>query len=127
MHDEKLESKHIHIISMEKLDGFCPVHFNSYSKYCSNHKKNICAFCENEHNNCQLLNIYNFPEDEKNEIVNSINKAIKIKKEIEDFQKQINESFDKIKTKMDEIIFLKNLIFSYENQEKYIIFNYKNK
>lgn len=37
--------------------------------------------------------------------MNVINKAIKVKNEIENFQKQINESFREIK------IFLKNLIF----------------
>lgn len=46
-----------------------------------------------------------------------IDKAIKIKNEIEDFQKQIKKN-------NEEIIFLKNLIFSYENQQKCLIFNY---
>ena len=58
--------------------------------------------------------------------MNVINSAIKIKDEIEDFQKQINYSFEEIKRKMDKIIFLKNLIFSYESQQKYLIFNYNN-
>ena len=65
-----------------------------------------------------------FSENEKNELMNVIDKAIKIKNEIEDFQKQINESFERIKRKIEEIIFLKNLIFSYENQQKCLIFNY---
>ena len=65
-----------------------------------------------------------FSENEKNELMNVIDKAIKIKNEIEDFQKQINESFEGIKRIIEEIIFLKNLIFSYENQQKCLIFNY---
>ena len=43
--------------------------------------------------------------------MNIIERAIKIKDEIEDFQKQINESFDKIKKDMDEIIFYKKFNF----------------
>ena len=56
--------------------------------------------------------------------MNDINKAIKTKNEIEEFQRQINELFEEAKKNMDEIIFLKNLIFSYENQQKYFICNY---
>ena len=47
--------------------------------------------------------------------MNDINKAIKTKNEIEEFQRQINELFEEIKKNMDEIIFFKNLIYSYEN------------
>ena len=56
--------------------------------------------------------------------MDEINKAFKIKKEIEEFQKQINEEFDNLKRKMDEIIFLKNFLFSFENLKKYFIYNY---
>ena len=56
--------------------------------------------------------------------MNDINKAIKTKNEIEEFQRQINELFEEVKKNMDEIIFLKNLIYSYENQLKYFICNY---
>ena len=51
--------------------------------------------------------------------MNVINKAIKVKNEIENFQKQINESFREIK------IFLKNLIFQYESQQKCICIIFK--
>ena len=37
--------------------------------------------------------------------MNAIDKAIKIKNEMQDFQKQINESFEEIKRKREEIIF----------------------
>ena len=57
--------------------------------------------------------------------MNDINKAIKTKNEIEEFQRQINELFEEVKKNMDEIIFFKNLIYSYENQLKYFICNYK--
>ena len=56
--------------------------------------------------------------------MNAIDKAIKIKNEMQDFQKQINESFEEIKRKREEIIFFKNFIFSYETQQKCLIFNY---
>ena len=126
IHDEKLNEKHIQFISIEKFDGYCINHYNSFSRYCTNHKRNICQFCENEqqHKDCKLLKIELFSEKETNELKNNIDKAIKIKNEVEDFQKTINESFDKIKRKMDEIIFLKNLIFTSENQHKYYICNY---
>jgi len=65
-----------------------------------------------------------FSKNEKNELMNYINKAIETKKKIEDFQRQINELFEEVKKNMDEIIFLKNLIFSYESQQKYFIYNY---
>ena len=121
IHDEK----HVHIVSTEKLDGFCNQHFNSYSNYCSEHKKNLCVFCiDEQHNHCRLSKIENFSENEKNAFMDEINKAIKIKKEIEEFQKQINEEFDNLKRKMDEIIFLKNFLFSFENLKKYFIYNY---
>jgi len=125
IHDEKLKEKHFHFVSIEKLDGFCAHHYNSFSQYCPNHKRNLCSLCENEeHKDCKLLKIDISPENEKNEFMNIIERAIKKKSEIEDFQKQINESFEEIKRKLDEIIFLKNLIFSYEEQQKYLIVNY---
>ena len=126
IHDEKLKEKHTQFVSIEKFDGICTNHCNSFSRYCSNHKRNICQFCENEekHKDCKLLKIELFSEKETNELKNDIDKAIKIKNEVEDFQKQINESFDKIKKDMDEIIFLKNLIFTSEAQHKYYICNY---
>ena len=65
-----------------------------------------------------------FSKNEKNELMNYINKAFETKKKIEDFQRQINELFEEVKKNMDEIIFLKNLIFSYESQQKYFIYNY---
>ena len=114
-HDEKLKEKHFHI-SIEKFDGFCTQHYNSFSQYYSDHKRNLCAFYENEeHNNCKLLKIDAFSENEKKELMNDINKAIKTKNEIEEFQRQINELFEEVKKNMDEIIFFKNLIYSYEN------------
>ena len=117
--------KHIHMVSIEKLDGYSTQHFNSYSHYCSEHKKNLCAFCiDEQHNHCRLSKIENFTENEKNDFLNEINTSIKIKKEIEEFQKQINERFDELKRKMDEIIFLKNFLFSYEIQKQYFIYNY---
>jgi len=126
IHDEKLKEKHNQFVSIEKIDGICTNHCNSFSRYCSSHKRNICQFCENEeqHKDCKLLKIELFSEKETNELKNDIDKAIKIKNEVEDFQKQINESFDKIKKNMDEIIFLKNLIFSSETQHKYYVCNY---
>ena len=125
IHDEKLKDNHLQFISIDKLDGYCTKHYNSFSQYCSNHKINICPFCENDqHKECKLLQIELFSEKEKNELKNDIDKAIKIKDEVEDFQRQINESFDKIKKDMDEIIFIRNLIFSYENLQKYFICNY---
>ena len=126
IHDGKLKEKHTQFVSIEKLDGYCTNHYNSFSRYCLNHKRNICQFCENDqqHKDCKLLKIELFSENEKNELKNDIDKAIKIKNEVEDLQKQINESFDKIKKDMDEIIFIKNLIFSYESLQKYYICNY---
>ena len=106
VHDEKLKEKHFHIIPIEKVDGFCSHHYNSFSQYCSNHKRNLCGFCDNEeHKDCKFLKMDQFSENETNELMNVIDKAMKIKIEIEDFQKQINESFEGIKRKIEEIIF----------------------
>ena len=121
IHDEKLREKHFHFIPIKKIDGFCSHHYNSFYQYCSNHKRNIYGFFENEeHKDCKLLK----KDNEKNELMNAIDKAIKIKNEMQDFQKQINESFEEIKRKIEEIIFFKNFIFSYESQQKCLIFNY---
>jgi len=123
-HDEKLKEIH-HFVPIEKLDGYCNNHYNSFSQYCSNHKRNICLFCENDqHKDCKLLKIEFFSDKEKCELKNDIDNAVKLKNEVENFQNQINKSFDKIKKELDEIIFIKNLIFSYDSLQKYFICNY---
>ena len=50
-HDEHNE------IKLNRFDGYCLKHLNTFFSYCKHCKKNLCAFCLNEHQNHTNLNL----------------------------------------------------------------------
>ena len=104
-------------IKLNRFDGYCLKHLNTFYSYCKNCKTNLCAFCLNEHQNHINLNLSSILLNENNikeyySIINNF--ELKIKR-IEEFEKKILLSLKKYKEdSLEQINFFKNLLYTYE-------------
>ncbi len=67
MNKHKLSKGH-KFENLNKYDSLCKIHFNSFSSYCKNCKKNICELFNNEHKEHKLIGLSSIivEEDLKN-------------------------------------------------------------
>ena len=106
------DKKH-NIINYDNQHYICSIHNNSYTFYCKSCNKNICIFCEKEHNEHEIISFGKEVEDiEKSK---SINK--KLREVLDIFKKNIED----IKNILDQII---NKLEKYYNIAENIINNY---
>ena len=104
------------IINYDKLNYICNKHNDSFIKYCSQCKKNICYICEDDH---EKHNQISFSEIKPN--INDSNNNLKVmKKEIDIFNNNIKE----IINKLNEMINIMNIYYEINNN---IINNYEKK
>ena len=73
-------------IAYNENNYFCELHFNNFTKYCTNCNKNLCEDCESSH------------KDKNHNIIN-YNSLINDKKDIKD----IKDNVDKIKHTIDDL------------------------
>ena len=110
-HDEHNE------IKLNRLDGYCLKHLNTFYSYCKNCKTNLCAFCLNEHQNHTNLNLSSILLTENNikEYYSLINNfELKIQK-LDEFGNKLLLSLKKYKEdSLEQINFFKNLLYTYE-------------
>ena len=110
-HDEHNE------IKLNRLDGYCLKHLNTFYSYCKNCKTNLCAFCLNEHQNHTNLNLSSILLTENNikEYYSLINNfELKIQK-LDEFGNKLLLSLKKYKEDtLEQINFFKNLLYTYE-------------
>ena len=124
---KNFQQKHI-LYSLEKFDGTCLIHNNSYNFFCINCNMNICSICkEKEHKNhkLQLISNYILSEDIKLEIDKTIKEILEIKTKMDSVQKSINESFNKIKSNSLNVIqFMQHLVYTYNYEQLYNNLNF---
>ena len=78
------DSNH-NIIKYDQKNYICPKHIDTYIKYCKDCSINICHACEMDHNKHKIISL----EDFKPDIEKAKKRLIEIKKEVEEFNKQI--------------------------------------
>ncbi len=111
---EKNKNNHL-LINIEHIDNYCFKDNEKYAIYCKTHNISLCADCEHEDNNCELIRLNQL--DISNEIFE------KYSKKISDFKnKYIKDNEKNIKT-LENLL---NLLNSYIIKLKEIEDNIKN-
>ena len=113
----KHDSNH-KIINYNDKEYICNIHNEKYNSYCKECKKNICMFCENNHNDHELI-YYGKLIIEDNKI---IKKMEEIKKEIDIFNNNLKEKLIKLIKIIENIEeyykIIDNIITNYINNKK---------
>ena len=128
------------LISIEHIDNYCFKDNEKYAIYCKTHNISLCADCEHEDNNCEIirLNQLNIPNenfekyskkisDFKNKYIKDNEKNIKI---LENLLNLLNSYIIKLKEIEDNIknnnysFFLEDLLKSYIYKKNNKCYNY---
>ena len=92
------DSNH-NIIKYDQKNYICPKHNDTYIKYCEDCSINMCFSCETEHNEHKIVSFEDFRPD----IEKTKKRLIKIKKEVEEFNKQIKSIIAILNSLMNSI------------------------
>ena len=101
---ENCKEKNNHIqINLHKFDSFCVDHDDKIISYCEICAKNLCTYCQNEHNkNHKILSLSNLLLNNK-EIDNYSNQLNKASNHLKKVEKICLEIIKKLKIKIEEI------------------------
>ena len=101
---ENCKEKNSHIqINLNKFDSFCVEHDDKIISYCEICAKNLCIYCQNEHNkNHKILSLSNLLLNNK-EIENYSNQLNKAQNHLKKIEKICNEIIKKLQIKIEEI------------------------
>ena len=104
------------IINYDQKNYICMKHNDSYIKYCQQCNKNICYICDDEHDNHNRISLSEIKPN-----INEINSnLLKMKNEIDIFNKDIND----IINKLNELKDIMNIYYEINNN---ILKNYEKK
>ena len=109
-HDKTYNKTH-NIIKYEEKDSICFEHRDNYNLYCKTCNKNLCASCENDHIDHEIISLGRLIPKENN-LNNKLNDLMdSINKFKEDIKKIIN-MLNKVKDNMDKYYKISKDIFN---------------
>ena len=114
-------------INYNRYDSYCKAHSNSFYSYCIKCKKNICAYCDLEHESHEKINLskFNYKEQSKEKLEENIKKIEKKITDLDIIKEEIILEIDKLKKSNEsEMKFFKLLISTYKFEESQNNLNY---
>ena len=87
-------------------------HVENISYYCKNHYEFFCKRCIKRKENCKILELNAFKDEQKSQIQENIKNLVKFSKIIEEKNDKLKNIYEQIKNSMNKLINDMNLVFS---------------
>ena len=117
-------------INFKRYDSNCKYHYNLFSFYCSDCKKNICIYCIQKHESHKIINLskFNYSDESKSKLEDKIKNIEKKIQDLDIIKQDIINEMEKLKKSSEtEIKFFKILIHTFKCEESQNNLNYKYK